>query len=212
MGQIRDNVKVIGPSHPSFGLEQAWYTFGVFARDGSIRRFMLVEAENCYAVQMLESLTEQDGSVSATCGLVMAAGRAPQVRSTAVEKITYTDFMLDMVAADRWLDSPFLIELFQKSLSDVDRMFASHKLDDAIRHHACRRDAPASVSPESLAQTHEEKSTRDEREFEQLHAGLIGLGFQKRDVQSYVASVRERAEPIQMLLVEGISKLNRGLS
>lgn len=215
MGNIKiTDAKVAGPGHPSFGVSRAWYTFGVFSRDGSIRRFMTVEAENENAVQMMESLTQRDGSVSATCGLMMVDYRRPQVRSTTVETVVFSDFVIDMVDADRWLNSPYLASLFRKSLSGVERVTVGMKIDERIAEHEWRKSHPlaGSSTPVVLVETPEVESPCDEVKMEQLHSGLIGLGFAKRDVQNFVTSVRARTEPLQDLVMEGIKKLNRGMS
>lgn len=209
------NTKVAGPEHPSFVLGRAWYTFGVFSPDGSIKRFMLVEASNGHAVHMIESLVQQDGSVSATCGLVLVSEEKPQMRSTTVQEVAYVHFIIDMVEADRWLDSPFLIGLFQHSLSGAEKVAASLKIDEAIREHQWRQqhEQPAEIeSTEEAAELTGPAPAVDEMKLDQLHAGLVGLGFAKRDVQNFVASVRDRTESVEELLMEGIKKLNRGLS
>lgn len=212
MGNIEiKQVEVAGPDHPSFGLERAWYTFGVFNQDGAIQRLMLVEAENRNAVHVLESLVQTDGSVSPTCGLVSVSSARPQVRSTAVDEVTFVDFMIDMVQADRWLDSPFLIGLFQNALSSVDRAIADMKVDQAIRLHEWEKERAQSAEPEVEAPVEEAEEPADDK-LTQLQSGLSGLGFAKRDVQNFVLSVKHSAEPLQALLMEGIRTLNRGVS
>lgn len=202
--RIRD-AQVAGPQHPSFGLEKAWYTFGIFAQDGSMTRVMLVEAENAHAVNFLESILQKDGSVSDTCALLSVSAHEPQLRSRAVVEVLYVDFVLDMVDADKWLESPFLVEVWRKSLSDVDKAVASMKMDALILRRAHEQET-AETAPQP------ETSQQDEAKLTQLQAGLTSLGFQKKDVQKFVESVSCRQESLQELLMEGIKTLNRGLS
>ena len=167
---------------------------------------MVVEAKNRNAINMIESLVQEDGAVSATCGL-LSVGSEPQIRSCAVEPIDFADFIVDMVDGDRWLDSPFLIGLFQNSLSSVERIAARMRIDHAIRLHEWEQEHQEEQEEQS-----ECEQPIDESKFEQLVAGLSGLGFSKRDVQKYTTSVRGRSESLQDLLVEGIRELNRSLS
>ena len=208
MGNIQ-NIEIAGPEHPSFNLEQAWYTFGVFTEDGSIQALMVVETENNNAVHMIESLVQQNGSVSNTCGLVAVSTHPPQIRSTIVREIGFVDFIIDMVDADRWLGSPFLISLFRQSLSDVDVAVANLKIDQAIRLHEWEQGR-------EQAKEMEEEATgilvQDPAKLEKLRAGLVGLGFSKHDVKVFTASVEDKSDSLQELLKEGIETLNRGLS
>lgn len=207
--QIKD-ARVMGPSHPAFGLQQAWYMFGMFAPGGSVRRMLLVKAHNEHAVHMIESLVQRDGSVSDTCALMSMSAEEPLARSAAVEQMAFWDFIIEMVDADRWMPSPFLLSLFQKSLSEVQKAYVSRKMDEVIKRREFaeqeERAAACQADPEAQA------SASDDASMEQLQSGLVNLGFQKKDVQRYVESVRGRQDSLQVLLVEGISKLNRGLS
>lgn len=206
MGQINiADVAVAGPDHPSFGLTNAWFLFGVFSSDGTARRLMMVEAENHHAVHMLESLMERDGTVSATCGLLSVASDRPQIRSTMVEAVEYADFVIDMVEPARWLDSPFLIELFRQSLSEVDRINAEMKIDAAIRLHEWEEEQQEEAEIDESDNVVE----CDENKLNQLSAGLCGMGFLKHEVRKFVDSVRNRPDSVQSLLVEGIKQLNR---
>lgn len=205
--QVKD-VVVAGPGHPSFGLNRAWYAFGMFSPSGSVSRFLLVEAENRNAVHMIEAITQENGTVSATCGLVSVSAQQPQIRSSIMESVSFVDFMIDIVDSDRWLDSPFLIGLFQQSLSEVDRINADMKIESAMRLHEWEqaREQVKSESDEKL-----EPSVECNEVMSQLGVGLRGLGFAKHDVERFVESVRDRKDSVQTLLTEGIKQLNRKL-
>jgi hypothetical protein len=201
------DVVVAGPGHPSFGLNCAWYTFGMFSADGSARRFLLVEAENKNAVHMIEAIVQENGTVSATCALVSVSTQQPQIRSSIIESVPFVDFMIDIVASDRWLNSPFLIGLFQQSLSEVDRINADMKIESAIRLYEWEQQVlEAREQLESGEQF--ETSVECSETMDRLGAGLRGLGFAKHDVQKFVESVKDRTDSMQVLLTEGIKQLN----
>jgi hypothetical protein len=190
------NAQVAGPEHPSFGLHRAWYTFGVFSSDGSVKRLMLVEAENVYAINFLESVVQVDGAVSDTCGLVSISSQEPQIRSIFLNEISYIDFVLDMVDANRWFESPFLVDIFQKSLSDVDKVVATMKMNALIRRQK-RETQNKKVSQEP-----------DTEKLSQLKSGLINLGFSKKDVKKFIESINDQTKSIRDLMAEGIGALS----
>jgi len=209
--QIRD-ARVMGPGHPAFGLQQAWYMFGMFAPGGSVRRMLMVKAHNEHAVHMIESLVQRDGSVSDTCALMSMSAEEPLTRSAAVEQMAFWDFIIEMVDADRWMPSPFLLSLFQKSLSEVQKAYVSRKMDEVIKRREFAEQEEREAACQAPAVQAPEAPNADAAMLEQLQSGLANLGFQKRDVQKFVESVRGRQEPLQVLLMEGIKQLNRGLS
>lgn len=184
MGIKISPVQIAGPAHPSFGANKMWYTFGMFSENGIVRLF-LVEAENGPAVHMIESLVQENGSVSNTCGLISSSPAEPLVRSASIERLDFVDFVVDIVDPSRWLDSPFLIETFRQSLSDVDVILAGMKIDLIIRQYEFEKEqklqqeydeieCEPGISPEKAAQ---------------LQAGLVGLGFQKSAVEKFVSSL-----------------------
>lgn len=192
------DMRVIGPLHPSFWLERAWYMFGIFNQNGSTCRFILVEAENSYAVHLIEMLVYYDNSVSATCGLMSTYKEKPQVCPTSIQEMFFFDFMIDMVDPERWLDSPAATGLFEQSISRVDKVMIGIKFRSLMEAYRQKK------MEERINQSIEE-----ERKFEQLNAGLIGLGFSDRKVREFVSSVRDRQDPLGELLTEGIDELNR---
>jgi hypothetical protein len=212
--QIKDT-KVVGPAHPAFGLSQAWYVFGMFSADQSVKRVLLVKAHNEHAVHMIESLVQQDGSVSDTCALISMSQQEPLTRSTALDQVAFWDFVLEIVDADRWMASPFLVSLFQDSLSEVQKAYVDRKMDEVmLRRQFAVQELELQLAEMQPAESCRlaEDSQRNDQLASQLQSGLANLGFNKRDVQKFVESVQDRDAPLQDLLLEGISQLNRGLS
>lgn len=193
-----DALRVMGPEHPMFGASMASYVFGVFSPDSPEIKLMFVTAENEMAINMLESLVANDGSVSNTCAVMSSCPGEMQIRSSAIERIAYTSFILDIVDVNRWIDSPFLAGLFVQSLSGVERATALLKINRELRR--ANRNTQSTTAP-------------DENKLNEVQSGLIGLGFKKPHVQAFIASIRDKSgQSAQQLLLEGIQTLNQRAS
>lgn len=206
--QIMDT-KVIGPNHPAFSLNGAWYLFAAYAPDGKVERLFKVEAKNRTAIQFLETIMGEDGAVSPTCVVLMINKEEPVVRSRGLEEISYIDFVIEIVDHDRFLNSPLLIQIFQKSMTLGDRLRAGARLQRAIKIHAAKPE----IVPVSMPETVTDAGTDpvDLQKVSELEQALIGLGFKRPRAIKFVHSVTSEfgKTPIEDLLRRGVQVLSK---
>jgi hypothetical protein len=216
MENNKTELKSLSKNHPLYNVSSAWYVFGVFAENGMIRRFLSVEAKNKNAIQFIESMVQNDGSVSNTCGLISTHTEKPIIRSTVVELIKFEDFVIDMVDKDRWMCSTNLVEKFNESLSTYERLSVETRVDQIKRiYNMEQNNKPKEIvnfkPPKvNLEEVLKESETHQNKKLEQIQSGLIGLGFDKKNVKKYISSIANSEKPTEILLMSGIEFLNKG--
>jgi hypothetical protein len=188
---------LLDPRHPSFSTERATFMFALTDRAGAPRKFILVEANNRWAVQAVEWVLGDGQAVSPTCRC-MAIFRDLQslgTRDDMLEEVPYADFMIDMVDPERLAQ---IEDAFNRSLTDEERDYVNDKLAaDAAPVPAVSGVLPA--APSSPASDDEEK----------LVSALTKLGFSKKPVMRFVDSVRPRIgrDDIRLLIKDGCKAL-----
>lgn len=191
---------LLDPRHPSFSTERATFMFALTGRDGAPRKFLLVEANNRWAVQTMEWVLGDGQSASATCRC-MAIFRDLQslgTRDDMMEEVQYADFMLDMVDPDRLAQ---VEDAFNWSLSDEEREYVNCKL-------AAADEAPAPAPAPAVSGVLPAASASSDDE-EKLVSALTKLGFSKKPVLRFVDSVRSRIgrDDIRLLVKDGCKAL-----
>lgn len=187
---------LLDPRHPSFSTERAMFMFALTDRNGAPRKFVLVEANNRWAVQAVEWVLGDGQAASPTCRC-MAIFRDLQslgTRDDMMEEVPYADFMLDMVDPDRLAQ---VEDGFNRSLSDEEREYVNRKLA------AAEAPVPAVSGVLPVAAV---AASDDE---EKLVSALTKLGFGKKPVLRFVDSVRARIgrDDIRLLVKDGCKAL-----
>ena len=182
--------QILYEGHPSLNTHRAVYMFAL----GS--RFLLVEAENRWAVLALERILLQGGQVSENCR-VMAIFRDTQslgVRDELVAEVPYVDFMMDIVDFERVFEDQIVRHCFGQSLSPVQKQYVAQKLQ-------AHPEAPELEETEAIVVSSEQPA--------KLSNALCGLGFKKSEVRKFVQSLGVRASqgPLNALIREGIASL-----
>lgn len=187
---------LLDPRHPSFATERATFMFALTDRSGAPRKFVLVEANNRWAVQTVEWVLGDGQAASPTCRC-MAIFRDLQslgTRDDMLEEVPYADFMLDIVDQDRLAQ---VEDAFNRSLSDEEREYVNEKLAAA--------DEPPAPAP-AVSGILPAASASDE---EKLVSALTKLGFSRKPVMRFVDSVRHRIgrDDIRQLVKDGCKAL-----
>lgn len=191
---------LLDPRHPSFSTERATFMFALTGRDGVPSKFVLVEANNRWAVQAVEWVVGDGQAASPTCRC-MAVFRDLQslgTRDDMLEEVPYADFMLDMVDPNRLAT---IEDAFNRSLSDEEREYVNCKLSASDEAPApVPAPAVSGVLPAALAASDDE---------ERLVSALTKLGFGKKPVLRFVDSVRSRIgrDDIRLLVKDGCKAL-----
>ncbi len=121
---MTSRASTIGPGHPSFGCDQAWFLFSKKDRAGRMVKLILVEAKNAWAVQTMERVVSVDGMASPDCELMTVHRQCPSIgiRSDLVEEVEYSDFFSDHVDLSRVLTDSVTSHALQSSFTDADRL------------------------------------------------------------------------------------------
>jgi len=188
---------ILDRDHPSFGTRNAVFMFALVGRDG-VSRFILVEANNSYAVLTIERILLQDQRVSDNCHMVaiFRDNRNLGTRGDLIEEVPYVDFMTDIVESGRILEDSVMIECFTRSLTPQEKIYASAKLRELAR-----QDSQENVLSESLDEREAEEApeleeeqestvpSHDEEKAKSLQFALINMGFKKALVIKFVDSL-----------------------
>jgi len=192
--------QILYEGHPSSNTNRAVYMFALASGD-QVSRFLLVEAENRWAVLALERILLQGGQVSDNCR-VMAIFRdtlSLGVRDALVTEIPYVDFMTDIVDLGRIVEDPIAKYCFGQSLSSDQKQYVARKFEssDAVQE-------PVETETAIVV-----RSSSDPEQPAKIANALCGLGFKKSEVRKFVQSLGSRVtqEPINALIREGIATL-----
>lgn len=206
---IPDFDKILYEGHPANGTDRAAYQFLIFdPSTGTPVRFLLVEAEDPWAVATLEKILLWDGKVNDTCRIIaiFRDHRVAGVRDDLIEEVPYTDFMLDIVDPERLMardasGNQVALACFVNSLPRAAR-------DRVLRRLQEMRSVPRAALPAPAPVYTAAQETPSENA-ELLTSVLCDMGFKKSDVKKFVQSLGPRVElePVEALLREGIKSL-----
>jgi hypothetical protein len=199
MGGMNDTQDLLDSDHPSFGTRNATFQFALEnPRTGALVRFILVEANNPYAVAAIERvLIQNEQRVSENCRAlcIFRDTTTNGIRDGLVEEIPYIDFMTDIVEPGWLLADPVNVSCFNRSISAEEKEYALAKT------------RMLGQAPEVEATPMVEASEPGQRV--RLLAALTGMGFKKTAVSKFVDSLGARVDhaPLPDLLREGLRSL-----
>jgi hypothetical protein len=196
--------KILYKDHPAIGTKRAAYQFLIEGSNGTPVRFLLVEAENPWAVAAIEKILLRDARISNNCRIiaVFRDHRFAGVRDELLEEISFVDFIVEMVDSER-LQDPIVSFCMKKALSKEEKEHARERIEEM-----------KSYIPKAEAAPVRTESVKDEafgvREIELISSALCGLGFKKNEVKGFTASLgsRVKSEPIPELIKEGLKVLS----
>jgi hypothetical protein len=198
---------LLTPEHPSYETETAAFMFAVSGREGAIRKFIIVEANNRLAVHTIERVIAPTQAASETCRCIAIFRGLESLgtRDSLLEEVPYVDFMLDIVSQDLLMDDSAAVEGFNKSLSKEECEYARRKIE-------AEGDRPPTVSETRLTTVSETRLTAPvggPSDEERLSQALRGFGFRTKAVQQFVASVRDKIgnTDLGLLIREGCKAL-----
>lgn len=171
-------MEILDRSHPSYGLDQAWFLFAVRSpRSDGFCRLLLVEARSRAAVQAVEAIVAEDGQVSGSCELMTVHRQCPSIgiRSGLAEEVPYAEFMVDMVDPARYSRNPGAMAALQAALTPEERSVAIRRLSEPALAPAADDGPAASPDPSSVLQDAE--------------AALIDLGFKRPQARRMIEAV-----------------------
>ena len=122
--------KRLNPEHPSFGTRAASFLLELDEPfDGA--RLVVVEADSTYKVVVVETLAGTDGQLCEGVRLlsVFRECRDTGLRSDAIAPMSYIDLVVGWIPAGRLLDNAVIATVFQRSLTDEDRVAATRLMD-----------------------------------------------------------------------------------
>jgi len=205
-----DFAKILYEGHPADGTERAAYQFLISdPSTGAPVRFLLVEAENPWAVAALEKILLRDARVSDNCRIiaVFRDHRVAGVRDDLLEEVPFTDFMVDIVDPER-LESQVVQACFSKSLEPKAREYVLGRIREAESgvHTVSRTAAPARRPAPVPALSLQLPPSGNA---EVLTSALCNMGFKRAEVKKFVSSVGPRVEsdPVPDLIREGLKSL-----
>jgi len=201
-----DFAKILYEGHPADGTERAAYQFLISdPATGAPVRFLLVEAENPWAVATLEKVLLRDARVSDNCRIiaVFRDHRVAGVRDELLEEVPFADFMVDIVDPERIDGSPVVQACFSKSLEPEARAHVLRRLEEIGSAAAPR----ASAEPKARPLTAAPPASYGNEEV--LTSALCNMGFKKAEVRKFVSSVGPRlhSDPVPELIREGLRSL-----
>ena len=191
---------LLTPEHPSYGTETAAFMFAISGRDGAVRKFIVVEANNRLAVHTIERVIAPTQAASETCRCIAVFRGLESLgtRDPLLEEVPYVDFMLDIVSQDQLMGDSATVDGFNRSLSKEECEYARRKVE-------AEGDCPP---PPAVSETRLTASAGPSDE-ERLSQALRGFGFQAKGVQKFVASVRDKVgnTDLRILIREGCKAL-----
>lgn len=207
-------IKAIGPRHPLYGCDRAWFTFLIQTREA---RVLTVEAKNRWAVGFMEMIS-RSGRVSPTCALLTVHTGRAAMTSQVVEIMKLSDFAIDMIDYNGIAGDPAAVMMLQKALSDADRYHMERRLNalDKMRHE-CRKEEVSGLNfleeaeSETLPAASDcQSATRDaEMNAEKIMAAMTDLGFGKSQIKRFIDGIGPRlgTDSLETLIREGIREL-----
>ena len=201
--------QILDRSHPSFGIDQAWFQFAITSPDGAVRKLLLVEARRPAVVATLEYLLQVDGKVSDLCHVVAVYRQCPGIgmRSDLLDESTYVDFMLDIVDPDRLLADATCATYFSQSLTDDERRYAEAK----ARARSTVEEEPApprkSAAPRTAKSREKESAYEPGGRKDMLFTALTKMGFLKPPVQKWIDSNDVESGTVQNQIRSALSAL-----
>lgn len=203
---------LIDRDHPSFGTAKAAFMFALTdPRTGALNRFILVEANNAWAVQTIERilLADQKASDNCRCLGVYRNPTSVGTRDDMLEEVSFVDFMLDIVDPARLLGSPLVSTGFNRALTAEEREYAKGKIDAEARMAQSVRAVPVAVAKPVAPKPVPKAAPKPAVDAEQLVSALCGLGFKKPAVVKFVDSARDRlaTDTIAALIKDGCKAL-----
>lgn len=216
---------LIGPNHPSFGNQQAWFLFALSNEQGAMVRLLLVEARNAWAVQTLERVAADGGQVGPNCELISVSRHASMdFRSRKVTEVKYVDFMLDIVEHGRLMQDTLVTTSFEQSLSDAEKQYANAKLNAMMKLEMARPQLTAvkppppqyplppemeefGAAPVVIDVPVEVFDAESSVTYQQAMAALTDLGFKKPQVKKVLDDMGSRVadRTIEELIKEAYS-------
>lgn len=170
----------IDQNHPSFGTNQAWYTFAMRIK-GSITKLFLVNAKNPWAVQCIERLLGDDQKVSATCECIMVFRDCSiGVRNDLVEEISLEEFISVIVDKSRFLNDGLTIEAFQRSIQQKMSVPVSVPVQ---RLPPPRRPHTVPIVTERKEKAPETKKNTSGPGYQKTLGILIGIGYKSAQIE-----------------------------
>lgn len=202
-----DFAKILYEGHPAEGTERSAFQFLISdPATGAPVRFLLVEAENAWAVAAIEKILLRDGRVNDTCRIIaiFRDHRFAGVRDDLLEEVPYADFMVDIVDHDRLTGSPVVAACFSKSLSAKERTRVARRAAESAGPSPARAEPIPAPAPGGPPGPVPESGNSDI-----LTSALCGMGFKKPEVKKFVSSLGRRveSEPVPQLLREGLRAL-----
>jgi hypothetical protein len=183
--------------HPSFGFDKVAFLFN---ENGKL---ILVEAENSWAVQVIERILLQDKTVSPTCRVLAVFRNVTNIglrTDDDIESINYVDFMIDKVEPSRILADSAMSYSFRCSLSDAECKKASQKLAKELEGKP--RAGELDMKTEGPNPSSKNKLIR-------LEGGLLGLGFKKSQISAWMKDSKSKVEThtVEELIRSAISEM-----
>ena len=199
-----DFAKILYEGHPADGTERAAYQFLIAdPATGAPVRFLLVEADNAWAVATMEKILLRDAKVADNCRIiaVFRDHRVAGVRDDLLEEVPFTDFMIDIVDPERLNGNPVVQACFSKSLEPDARAYVLGRIQEAAARPAAR---PAPVAAPAF-----NLPLPPSGNAEVLTSALCNMGFKRAEVRKFVSSVGPRlhSEPVPELIREGLRSL-----
>lgn len=186
-------------SHPSFGHSFVAFLF----KEGE--KLILVEAKNSWAVQVIERILLQDKAVSPTCHVLLVFRDSENIgiRSESVQEVKYVDFMIDHVEPSRIMTDAAMAYSFRCSLSDVECKRAAERLAQDLEGNRTQEFDMETEGPNPSP------SSSVENKLVRLEGGLVGLGFKKSQISTWVKNSKSKVEsaPVEELIRIAISDL-----
>lgn len=181
---------ILREDHPSYGCKQAWFVFGIVSPSGEITRVVIVEAQNTWAVQTLECVTNKDNKANDYCELMTVGRKCSSIgtRSVRAVEMSYIDFILDIVESTRLFENYYIATTFARSLTDKDRAYAAKK-EKMMAELESREEAPLGNASNFREMPVKSAPIQTSTVRHKAAAALLDLGFKKQQVSKVLDEI-----------------------
>lgn len=200
----------LNPKHPSAKTPAAAFLFQT--SDG----LLFVEANTNLAVQAMELLCDEDNCPAdgfELLGVFRDYGTIG-IRSNDLVGISYVEFLARIVDKEKLANIPMLKECIAASLTPEDRkqmvsIIQSMKSSDEEESED-EDENEEDDEPDEDVEIVDTRSQNTEKEKTKLINALTGLGFQKKPVNTFIATITDEigSTPIEKLIRKGIQNLS----